>query len=58
MNQSSIEQLAVLAKIADALRIDGDSSDKVNSAIFGVANKIGVHPHDLAIYILIRTTSL
>ncbi len=51
-------QLEALAHIEMCLRANVDARERVNHAIFSTANLLKVHPHDLAIYILIRTASI
>lgn len=40
------------------LRSHDEQRERLNNAIFSVANAMGVHPHDLAYYILLRTSKL
>lgn len=51
-------QLQALSDIDQKLERYPDERERINSALFGVSNKLGVHPADLALYILIRTYRL
>ncbi len=51
-------QLETLARIGKWLGDNPEYSDLVNKAVFSTSNKMGIHPNDLAIYILIRTASI
>lgn len=51
-------QIESIKKMELWLRLHEDEREKLNNAVFGIANRMNVHPHDLAIYILIRTNSL
>ena len=51
-------QIQALKEIELWLRSHHEDRENVNRIIFGVSNKMRVHPHDLAIYILIRTASI
>lgn len=52
------EQIAMLSNIEELLRLNPDERDKINNTIFGISNKLNIHPHDLSIYLLIRTERL
>lgn len=51
-------QIEALAEIESTLRANVDAREHLNHAIFSTANMLKVHPHDLAMYILIRTASI
>lgn len=53
-------QLTLLTKIENWMDDERNENYRslLNRAVFSTANQIGVHPNDLAIYILIRTSSL
>jgi hypothetical protein len=51
-------QIAALHDIELWLRGHESERERLNAAVFGIANRLNVHPHDLAIYILIRTASI
>ncbi len=60
MNPNMIvsRQLEVLHEMELWLRGHEEVREELNSAIFGIANKMSIHPHDLAIYLIIRTASI
>lgn len=60
IDHSTSRQLKTLSEIEQRLRSQKHESDLelINRAVIGTANKLGIHPHDLAIYILIRTASI
>ncbi len=51
-------QIKALHEIELWLRAHDDVREELNRAVFGIANKMKMHPNDLAIYILIRTASI
>lgn len=54
----AMAQIDALREIELKIRSNPEIVDAINGAVFGLANRLKIHPHDLAIYILIRTTSL
>lgn len=52
------KQIDALRAIELCLRSNPDWREEINHAVFGISNRMKVHPHDLAIYILIRTASI
>lgn len=57
---SGERQLETLSRMDKWLNMETNAHYKslLNQAIFGVSNAMGVHPQDLAIYIMIRTNRL
>jgi len=53
-----IAQLTALHDIAEWLDKNEAYRELINKAVFSTANKMGCHPHDIAIFILIRTASI
>ncbi len=51
-------QIAALHDIETWLRNHEEERGKLNTVIFGLSNRMRVHPHDLSLYICIRTASL
>lgn len=56
--QPTARQIESIAYMEHWLFSHSKAHEQLNAAIFGIANAMEVHPHDLAIYILLRTTSL
>jgi hypothetical protein len=57
-SEPTTKALDELRSIELWLRAHNDERELINRAVFSVANAMKVHPHDLALYILLRTTSL
>ena len=55
-NEKALAQIDALAELENWLEMNPDYREKINAAIYSTANASGFHPHDLAIYILIRTS--
>lgn len=51
-------QIEALTEIETWLTLHEEERAKLNRAIFTISNAMGCHPHDLSMYILIRTASI
>lgn len=57
-NTTASAQLETVRKMGEWLERNTEYRERLNNAIFSVSNAMGVHPHDLAIFILMRTNRL